>query len=218
MLLLFGRSVTSYLSNAKFHSQAPCILLIIHDLKVTLKSVAYLMYPPKRCVVNITLDGSMKYPCLLHNTPWSDQLDFADVDMRKMITCPTEDLICGSKSNLLKMKESPVPITQWFWLSPPVLQQPATCQDTIVFCLHLENFKHVDKQLLWRVLAQVLPEILPSSKHHITSTNRTLIVFDCHSYLFWNICQAVLIYWAPFLKWRFAICCYFFASIQEIQT
>ena len=153
MLLLFGRSVTSYLSNAKFHSQAPCILLIIHDLNVTLKSVAYLMNPPKRCVVNITLDGSMKYPCLLHNTPLSDQLDFADVDMRKMITCPTEDLMCGSKSNLLKMKESPVPITQWFWLSPPVLQQPATCQDTIVFCLHLENYKHVDKWLLWRVLA-----------------------------------------------------------------
>ena len=83
-------------------------LLIIHDLNVTLKSVAYVMNPPKRYVVNITLDGSMKYPCLLHNTPLSDQLDFANVDMRKMITCPTEALICGNICNLLKLKESVV--------------------------------------------------------------------------------------------------------------
>ena len=38
---------------------------------------------------------------------------------------------------------------------------------------------------LWALLPNVVSS--PSSKRHITSTNRTPIAFGCHSYLFWNI-------------------------------
>ena len=109
--------------------------------------------PIQTLCCNVKLAGSMKYPYLFakHSFVWSAWICLCDI--QNMITCPVEALIRGSNSNLLKMKESPVPVTQWVWLSPPVLQQTATCQATIVFCLHPESYKHVDMWLLWRILA-----------------------------------------------------------------
>ena len=110
--------------------------------------------PIQTLCCNVKLAGSMKYPYLFakHSFVWSAWICLCDI--QNMITCPVEALIRGSNSNLLKMKESPVPVTQWVWLSPPVLQQTATCQAIIVFCLHPESYS-------------------PSSKRHITSTPRT---------------------------------------------
>ena len=76
--------------------QVPCILLIIQNLNVTLKSVADLMSPSKCCVVNVKLAFPRNSLSLFKDSllNWSE---FADVDMRKMITCPTDALICGCK-------------------------------------------------------------------------------------------------------------------------
>ena len=97
--------------------------------------------PIQTLCCNVKLAGSMKYPYLFakHSFVWSAWICLCDI--QNMITCPVEALIRGSNSNLLKMKESPVPVTQWVWLSPPVLQQTATCQATIAFCLHPESYK-----------------------------------------------------------------------------
>ena len=73
LLLVLKQDVTliwSFCNKLSVQCQVPCILLIIQDLNVTLKSVAYLMSPSKRCVVNVKLDGSMKYPCLFAQHPF----------------------------------------------------------------------------------------------------------------------------------------------------
>ena len=79
----------------------------------------------------------------LPNTPLFDQLEFAYMNTKyDYLSCWSSDIL-SNNSNLLKMKESPVPMTLWIWPSPPVLQQTATCQAPIVFCLHPESYKHV---------------------------------------------------------------------------
>ena len=58
LLLVLKQDVTliwSFCNKLPVQCQVPCILLIIQNLNVTLKSVAYLMSPPKRCVVNVKL-------------------------------------------------------------------------------------------------------------------------------------------------------------------
>ena len=71
------------------------------------------MSPSKRCVVNVKLVFP-RSSLPLFKDPLLHWFELACMDLCKMITCPTEALICGSKSNLLEMKVSPVPITQWF--------------------------------------------------------------------------------------------------------
>ena len=155
---------------------------IIQNLNVPLKRDAHLMSPSKRCVVNVKLVFP-KSSLSLFKDPLLDIFELADVDLCKMITCPDEAIICGSNQNLLKMKESPVPVTQWFWLSfQYYLQQIATCQARIIPCLHFQSSKHFGCYVivvkspcsLWALLQNVISSS-SCSKRHITSTNHTLI-------------------------------------------
>ena len=190
---------------------------IIQNLNVPLKRDAHLMSPSKRCVVNVKLVFP-RSSLSLFKDPLLDIFELADVDLCKMITCPDEAIICGSYQNLLKLKESPVPVTQWFWLSfQYYLQQIATCQARIIPCLHLQSSKNLAVTwMLWKVLAhcELSSKCYLQLKLFQTPYHFHKSYSYCTTVTYFATCQAVLIYQASFVKRKFVTCYHFFASIQ----
>ena len=95
--------------------------------------------------------------------------------IQNMITCPVEALIYSAVIAICWKWRNP--LSQWHFEFDRVLQ-------------YYNRLQHVKLQLSFAYTLKVTSTSNvvsgPSSKRLITSTNRTPIVFSCHSYLFWN--------------------------------
>ena len=135
----------------------------------------------------------------------------------------------GSKNNLLRTKESPIPVTWQIWLCFQYYNrlQHAKIQLSFAYTLKgtgtlISDCREESLLIMSFTFKCCLQLKLFTTSYHF---------YKSYSYCLWlpqlpilklplssRVCQTDLIYLAPSVKWKFATCCYFFASIQEIQT